>query len=61
MALPMATKTFKCPRWVAAGVNENATREGISDGEWIRRKLIEALETEGFTAEDYDFFTNTVK
>ncbi|MDQ0907779.1 hypothetical protein QFZ22_003764 [Streptomyces canus] len=48
-----ATKTFKCDPWIAAGIHQMAHARDISDGEWVRRVLTDALIKAGVTPETY--------
>lgn len=61
MAQLTATKTIKLPRWAAAGIHALAEKEGYpADGQWLRKIILERIEAEGFTADNYDPFTDEV-
>jgi hypothetical protein len=53
----MKPKTFKAKPWMIAGIHKLAHQEDISDGEWLRRIVLEALIREGYTPDMY--FNNT--
>jgi hypothetical protein len=57
----MATKTFKCPKWMAAVINKAAEDQEVFDGEWIRRAIEKELKAQGYSADMYDFFTEQLK
>jgi hypothetical protein len=47
------TRGFRAERWVAAGINHLAMNKGVTDSEWLRRVVTEALAAEGYTLSTY--------
>ncbi|MGC5562827.1 hypothetical protein ACPYPG_08290 [Streptomyces sp. FR-108] len=48
-----ANRSFRCDKWMSAGIHELAHRKDISDSEWLRRAVIDALSREGYNPSDY--------
>lgn len=49
----MKPKTFKAKPWMIAGIHKMAHDQDISDGEWLRRVILEALVKQGYKPEHY--------
>ncbi|WP_405708456.1 hypothetical protein OG264_11665 [Streptomyces xanthophaeus] len=59
MSNVMRPKTFKARAWMIAGIHDLAHGKDISDGEWLRRVVYDALAKEGYTPETYAETSNT--
>jgi len=47
------TRGFRAERWVAANINYAARDAGLSDSEWLRKVVVQALAAEGYDAKYY--------
>lgn len=47
------TRGFRAERWVAANINYAAQDAGLSDSEWLRRAVVQALMEQGYDANYY--------
>jgi hypothetical protein len=49
----MKPKTFKARSWMLAGIREIAHGKRVSEGEWLRRVVLDALLKEGYDPQSY--------
>lgn len=55
----MRPKTFKARPWMIAAIHASAHQQDISDGEWLRRTILDALVRQGYNPDDYFNAQNT--
>lgn len=49
----MKPKTFKAKTWMLTGIHHLAHDQDITDGEWVRRAVMDALTKQGYTPDTY--------
>lgn len=54
----MVPKSFRLQDWAARALHDSADSYQISDGDLLRRIVLEHLEREGINLSDYMFATN---